>query len=66
VRSGVFPLYEVFDGVKYRINAEPDGTDPVEYYGRQKRFGGREIDLEALGLAAAERNRRLQQLAGLM
>ena len=25
VASGLFPLYEVYDG--YRINAEPDGTD---------------------------------------
>jgi pyruvate ferredoxin oxidoreductase beta subunit/2-oxoisovalerate ferredoxin oxidoreductase beta subunit len=65
VRSGVFPLYEVFDGVEYRINVEPDGTDPAEYYGRQKRFGGRETDLEALGRSVAERNRRLHQLAGL-
>src|SRR5210317_926571 len=38
VRSGVFPLYEVFDGVNFRINAEPDGTDPAAYYARQKRF----------------------------
>jgi pyruvate ferredoxin oxidoreductase beta subunit/2-oxoisovalerate ferredoxin oxidoreductase beta subunit len=65
VNSGVFPLYEVFDGVDYRVNVEPDGTDPAEYYGRQKRFGGRTVDLEALGQAVAERNRRLQQLARL-
>jgi pyruvate ferredoxin oxidoreductase beta subunit/2-oxoisovalerate ferredoxin oxidoreductase beta subunit len=63
VRSGVFPLYEVVDGVKYRINVEPDGTDPAEYFGRQKRFGGGAVDLEALGRAVAERNRRLRQLA---
>ncbi len=63
VRSGVFPLYEVVDGVKYRINVEPDGTDPAEYFGRQKRFGGGAVDLEALGWAVAERNRRLRQLA---
>lgn len=63
VRSGVFPLYEVVDGVEYRINVEPDGSDPAEYFGRQKRFGGGAVDLEALGRAVTERNRRLQQLA---
>lgn len=65
VDSGVFPLYEVFDGVDYCINAEPDGSDPAEYYGRQKRFGKGEVDLQALGEAVAARNRRLRQLAGL-
>ena len=65
VNSGVFPLYEVFDGVDYRVNAEPDGSDPAEYYGRQKRFGKGEVDLEALTEAVAARNRRLRQLAAL-
>ena len=27
VRSGVFPLYEVFDGEDYRISVEPDGAE---------------------------------------
>lgn len=65
VNSGVFPLYEVFDGVDYRVNAEPDGSDPTEYYARQKRFGKGELDLHALGEAVAARNHRLQQLAAL-
>jgi pyruvate ferredoxin oxidoreductase beta subunit/2-oxoisovalerate ferredoxin oxidoreductase beta subunit len=65
VNSGVFPLYEVFDGVDYHINAEPDGSDPAEYYGRQKRFGKGEVDLHALAEAVAARNRRLRQLADL-
>lgn len=65
VRSGVFPLYEVTGGVDYRINVEPDGTDPAAYYARQKRFGRGEIDLPALSGAVAERNRRLRQLAAL-
>jgi pyruvate/2-oxoacid:ferredoxin oxidoreductase beta subunit len=65
VRSGVFPLYEVFDGVDYRINAEPDGTDPVRYYEKQRRFSGQEIDLQAVQRSAQARAERLQQLAGL-
>ena len=47
VASGLFPLYEVFDGVRYEINAEPDWTDPGEYFRRQRRFPAGEIDSEA-------------------
>jgi hypothetical protein len=36
--------------------------DPAEYYGRQKRFGGREIDPRP-SPTVAERNQRLQRLA---
>jgi pyruvate ferredoxin oxidoreductase beta subunit/2-oxoisovalerate ferredoxin oxidoreductase beta subunit len=65
VRSGVFPLYEVGNGVDYRINAEPDGTDPAEYFRRQKRFRADTVDIESLVRAVQERNRRLKQLAAL-
>jgi pyruvate ferredoxin oxidoreductase beta subunit/2-oxoisovalerate ferredoxin oxidoreductase beta subunit len=40
VRSGLFPLYEIFDGVRYRINEHPDGTDVTEYISRQRRYKG--------------------------
>jgi pyruvate ferredoxin oxidoreductase beta subunit/2-oxoisovalerate ferredoxin oxidoreductase beta subunit len=63
VRSGVFPLYEVFDGVDYRINAEPDGTDPIQYYEKQKRFGGPGIDIDTVRKNLAQRSRRLRRLA---
>ena len=66
VRSGVFPLYEVFDGVEYRINADPDGTDPDRYYEKQRRFSGQEIDLHAVRAASENRIYRLRQLAGLV
>lgn len=36
VRSGLFPLYEIFDGIRYRINQRPDST-PIESYTRQQR-----------------------------
>ena len=65
VRSGVFPLYEVVDGVDYEINEEPDGTDPAEYYNKQRRFSGQEIDLESAQRSAASRLKRLKQLASL-
>lgn len=63
VRSGVFPLYEVRGGVDYRINAEPDGTDPAEYYRRQKRFSGTDFDLAGVRQAVAGRMHRLRTLA---
>jgi pyruvate ferredoxin oxidoreductase beta subunit/2-oxoisovalerate ferredoxin oxidoreductase beta subunit len=63
VRSGVFPLYEVRDGVEYTLNSEPDGTDPAEYYGHQKRFGGGNFDLDVARQAVQKRNARLRRLA---
>ncbi len=63
VRSGIFPLYEVFDGIRYRVNAEPDGTDPSEYFRRQKRFSEAAIDLEGVRAQISRRRIRLQQLA---
>ena len=38
VATGLFPLYEVFHGCEYRINARPDGTPAQEYFRRQGRF----------------------------
>ena len=38
VRSGLFPLYEIFDGSRYRINFQPDGTPVSTYLDQQKRF----------------------------
>ena len=65
VRSGVFPLYEVFNGTDYRIQAEPDGTDPARYYEKQKRFSGQEINLEAVKYRVQEKQARLKKLAAL-
>jgi len=65
VRSGVFPLYEVYGGVDYRINAEPDGTDPARYFEKQKRFGDVGVNLEALRESLKTRNQRLKKLAGV-
>jgi len=63
VASGLFPLYEVFDGAEYRLNAEPDGTDVAGYFRRQRRFRDEEADLGAARKACAERMRRLTTLA---
>lgn len=44
VRCGVFPLYEVFDGARYRINVRPDGLPIEEYTSRQKRYNAAHLD----------------------
>lgn len=62
VRSGIFPLYEVFDGVNYRINAEPDGTDPAEYFMKQRRFRGPEMDIDSIKRWVEKRMLRLKRL----
>jgi len=38
VNSGMFPVYEVFDGLRYRMNFQPDGTPVEEYLARQRRY----------------------------
>ncbi len=63
VASGLFPLYEVLDGARFRINVETDGTDPAEYFHRQRRFDHEEIDLRTTRRACADRVKRLQALA---
>ena len=63
VCSGVFPLYEVFNGVDYRVNVEPDGTDPARYYEKQRRFGGADVDIDAVRKTLERRSARLRQLA---
>ena len=63
VRSGLFPLYEAFAGKRWRINVEPDWTDPSEYYRRQRRFSSKELDVEASRVWARDRYRRLRVLA---
>lgn len=63
VESGLFPVYEVYDGASYRINVRPDGTDPAEYFKRQRRFRDDEIDLDVTRRACAERTQRLEWMA---
>ncbi len=63
VASGLFPVYEVFDGATYRINIEPEGADPAEYFSKQRRFRDDEIDLDVVRNACSENARRLTLLA---
>jgi pyruvate ferredoxin oxidoreductase beta subunit/2-oxoisovalerate ferredoxin oxidoreductase beta subunit len=65
VKSGLFPLYEVFDGRRYRVNYSLDDTDPSEYYQAQGRFKLNEIDMDAVRTGARETYERLCHLAEL-
>ncbi len=38
VRCGLFPLYEIFDGTRYRINVRPDDSPVEAYIERQRRY----------------------------
>ncbi len=63
VSSGLFPLYEVFDGARYRINVEPSWSDMEEYFGRQRRFATEELNPDLARRVARERFERLRFLA---
>jgi pyruvate ferredoxin oxidoreductase beta subunit/2-oxoisovalerate ferredoxin oxidoreductase beta subunit len=63
IDSGLFPLYEVFGGERYRINAEPKWTDVEEYYKRQRRFPKGVVDMDATRDYCRQRHERLQKLA---
>ena len=63
VASGLFPLYEVRDGVHYTINVEPDWTDPGEYFKRQRRFPAGQIDTLATLRQCKSRHQRLRHRA---
>ena len=62
VGSGLFPLYEVFDGRRYRINARPDGTPLEDYVGLQGRFRSKNLDLDAMRASIDEQYEYLQAM----
>ncbi len=63
VRSGLFPLYEVLDGARYRINVRPDGTPIEEYLKRQRRYAGLAKDPTPIKEYIQEQWQRLEGLA---
>lgn len=63
VDSGLFPLYEVFDGKRYRLGAEPSWADPAGYFDRQRRFRPEDVDLDATRRTCREKWDRLTVLA---
>lgn len=58
VRSRLFSVYEVFDGLRHRINVEPEWSDAAEYFGLQRRFREEELDLETTRRACREHFQR--------
>lgn len=65
VRSGLFPIYEVFDGVRTVINIESEfGLAPLKrYFELQNRFRADSIDLAALETTLRQDWARLQRRA---
>ncbi len=55
VRCGLFPVYEVFDGVRWRINVRPNGTPVEEYISRQRRYSSIDVDTDDLRAQIEER-----------
>ncbi len=63
VRSGLFNLFEVFEGERYRINATPDGTDPADYFEGQRRFPKDAVNLDDVRQQCKDRFDRLARFA---
>jgi pyruvate/2-oxoacid:ferredoxin oxidoreductase beta subunit len=65
VQSGLFPLYEVYDGVDYRLTHEPEWSDPTPYFEKQRRFDDNNIDIPQITIRAREKYERLRKLVAL-
>jgi pyruvate/2-oxoacid:ferredoxin oxidoreductase beta subunit len=63
VRCGIYPLYEVFNGVRYRINVRPDGLPVEEYMKRQRRYRAAKIDPAVLKAQIEKQWRYLNGMA---
>jgi pyruvate ferredoxin oxidoreductase beta subunit/2-oxoisovalerate ferredoxin oxidoreductase beta subunit len=63
VGCGLFPLYEIFDGVRYRINERPDGTPVESYISGQRRYAAAGSDLTPLKKYIEDQWRYLDALA---
>jgi pyruvate ferredoxin oxidoreductase beta subunit/2-oxoisovalerate ferredoxin oxidoreductase beta subunit len=66
VRCGLFPLYEVFDGRRYRISERPDGLSVSEYLGHQRRFRKAVKDPSAIEGAIAQQWEYLDMMSEAM
>ncbi|MCG3138528.1 MAG: Pyruvate synthase subunit PorB [Phycisphaerae bacterium] len=63
VGCGLFPLYEVYEGLRYRINARPDGTPLESYISRQKRYTAAKVDPQLIRNFISEQWRYLDAMA---
>ena len=60
VESNIFPLYEIFDGVRYEINHQPRRLPVEEYLGTQGRFS--HVSPENVEAIQAEADRAWDEL----
>ena len=63
VRCGLFPLYEVYDGERYRINERPDGLPVEEYMKLQRRYRAASVDPTAMTKRIEQQWRYLSAMA---
>lgn len=63
VNSGLFPLYEVYDGKYFRVNVTPDDTDPAIYYQGQRRFPKNGVDFDVVRAEVKHTTERLAKMA---
>ncbi len=61
VASGLFLVYELWDGERCQINVEPEWSDPAEYFRRQGRFPAGRVDSEAVSRLCRLRLERLRR-----
>jgi pyruvate/2-oxoacid:ferredoxin oxidoreductase beta subunit len=64
IRSGLYPIYEVFDGDRLVVNVEPehDGEALARYFSLQGRFRRAQVDLDAVQREIARTWRHLRAL----
>ena len=65
VRAGLYPVYEVFDGVRVAINVEPamDDAALARYFALQGRFQAERLDLARIRQAIDQQWRMLRRAA---
>lgn len=63
VTCGLFPLYEVFGGMRYRINLRPDGKALKDYLAAQRRYAALAGDPHVLACQIHEQWELLNALA---
>jgi len=66
VRSGLYPIYEIWDGRRYQINVEPDMSDEAlkRYFELQGRFRKAKVNLEDVRKAITLNFEELRARAG--
>ncbi len=66
VNNGLFPLYEVYDGERYRINYSlPEKFTAEQYFYSQRRFPKNSINLDAVIAQSKATYERLSKMAEL-